>query len=994
MSVVERVRQRIQAVDPGGLDDLLRSLDEPDRAAVRGWVTGARKWFAEDAFRFDYDAYRRDPSGSGFGVAGWCQVMCAIAVCSPVEAVRTIGWRDLRSNAQAELLATRWLEEKPREWAEPFVDAAAAVRMPASESWHGGVSLARLVARGVIHHGLPCPTGETFLRSYLVDEWNRPADVERLRAEPLMPDVIYRMISVGVIANLSQLADAVPALVEEGRLDRARLVDGCLGSLTVDQRVRSQRVVAKVLSALDLRAGDVPGGLAFLTGVIATRDGSVGAVLLPLSLDLVADAAGLEELTRVVAGRKEKKQKRVLLKALRDPGMAERAGLDGVLRALELLAEGQEDAALAQAVARVQAELGAPVDPVEDQAPVAGLWQLDLDPGPEPPWSYWRPKRRFLEDYYLDSLDNLHAGATDAAVALFVHGVANGELTPDALVATCHRLRVGGRLAVTRLVPLIEAAFLAGGLRLVWPAALAVADDLASARRSPAGLPDLLRMLARYAAEVPSGASLPSHLADLASGPGTTVVRLEARALGAALSGVDVADYRPDSSPAEPAGGRGLWAMRVPAPVLARVVDPFHHSMTPIADTSLTYMLDLDLGLGDRMSFAGPRGLPQHDDHLVRWLAVEVQREGAGPVRERVRGIRRGTGVGPAAVALDGWQSGGLDAAMYGDYAPRIWGEMPPGPDRLVFAWWCEQLVRLPTHPGLLGRPDTNLGSVELEGLVERIRSWQGIADAGTLDLVLALTRLRPTVAMSLEGLDGVELWTDPLTGPRFDVVPVLRDWVKGGGLDATELPLELSLVPGLEEADLRGPAGHPDVLARVRPRDPELGAGPPESEFHAQDPWLVDGRISPKMWTKYLLTGMCGDNAWGRDRALRHVVELAQHDGLLDPEVTVPPAVGWLEGGHLPLARFTESVQWVVERGGLRAMWPLALGVGDAAAVRTPKPNGLAVLLGSLADYAPEVPVTERKVPDGLRVLAAAKGSTKSHAAARSLVAQLEGSS
>jgi len=69
-------------------------------------------------------------------------------------------------------------------------------------------------------------------------------------------------------------------------------------------------------------------------------------------------------------------------------------------------------------------------------------------------------------------------------------------------------------------------------------------------------------------------------------------------------------------------------------------------------------------------------------------------------------------------------------------------------------------------------------------------------------------------------------------------------------------------------------------------------------------------------------------------------------------------------------------------------------LGVGDAAAVRTPKPNGLAVLLGSMADYAPEVPVTERKVPDGLRVLAAAKGSTKSHAAARSLVAQLEGSS
>ena len=547
---------------------------------------------------------------------------------------------------------------------------------------------------------------------------------------------------------------------------------------------------------------------------------------------------------------------------------------------------------------------------------------------------------------------------------------------------------------MTRLVTLFEAAFLAGCLRLMWPAALIVADDLASASRTPAGLPDLLRMLTRYAPEVPDGESLPSHLTALAAGPGKTMAHLEARSLGAALARVDVADYRPQSGAAEAMGGRGLWAMRVPVPVRARVVDSMHFT-AEIADHSLQSLLDLDLGLGDRISTNGPRHLPRHDDQLVRWLALGVQRQGLEPVRERVRAFRRRPASAPPRRRWTGGKAApstrrrttSTRSECGASYRPVRTGSSSPGGASSSSGspptQGCSGCRTRGTEPWTSSTWSRGSG-VGRASPMSRRWTWS-LRSRGCV----------PVKSAEADRLDGLALWTDPATGAPFDVVPVVRRWVRGGGLGSHRLPLDLSLVPGLTQADLLGAASHPDVLARVRPADPGLRAVAPECGLVGiLSPWLVDGRISVDAWEHNLLKGMCTDHAWTQDRALRHVAELAQHDGVLAPEVTVPPAVRWLEGGHLPLARFTESVQWVIERGGLRALWPLALGVADAAAVRTPKPNGLAVLLSSLATYAAEVPVAERSVPDGLRALAGARGSSKSHAAARSLVAALEPSS
>jgi hypothetical protein len=119
--------------------------------------------------------------------------------------------------------------------------------------------------------------------------------------------------------------------------------------------------------------------------------------------------------------------------------------------------------------------------------------------------------------------------------------------------------------------------------------------------------------------------------------------------------------------------------------------------------------------------------------------------------------------------------------------------------------------------------------------------------------------------------------------------------------------------------------------------------------------------------------------------------VFLANHDGVLDPAVTLPVALDRLRADGLPLPAFVDLLQFVFERGGLRALWPVALAVADAASAMQPKPHGLATLLGSLATYAPEVPASHRGVPPELAALAAQRGSTKSHAAARDLVAALQ---
>lgn len=933
--------------------------------------------------------------------------MCLVALCSPAEAARAIRWGEVWGNREpiARKHARRLLADRPDEWARTFLTTTAGLPLSKSDGKMGGVQLAWLVLRGLADHDLPCPDGRIFLE-YSGGRFSRQFDDEmaNFRANRLNPDQVYLKFAAGFAADYDALPEAIDELIGEGSLDRCRLLETCLQTLTTQTRVGSQRVVGKVMAALDMRPTDIPGGLSFLSGVIATCDGSIGAVLLPLALQTVIETAGraadettgLEELTRVIAGRKEVKQKQVLLAWLREPATVAAVGAAEVLVALEVLAAGQEEASLLRSIEAARAELGAPAPATEPPGDVLGLWQLDIVPGPsrERPW--WMrdgDDRGSTLTSFLNRHHEDYKPATEYYIDVFVHGAT--ENRADDLVALCKRLRVGGNLALTRCIRLLEPAFLAGGLRIVWPAALDIADDIASAGRILAGLPELLRLLTRYAPEVPDGWSLPPHLAQLAAASGNTKSQLEARALGAALARVEAADYTETEVEQPATVVRGLWDMRPQGPVLGLLLNP-HFSHYRGSDSDLMYSLAIGNGLATR--FRVPYQGIVMDAHLVELLTTAVQTGDLDAVRNRIARVPRlpGSDHGPTGRALQLWQHGHLTARTYDDVlaADRVQG--PSALDRVVFGWTCEQLVRLPTHPGLLSRPGATDGSVVVPMLVNQLRSFAGIATVGPLDLLLTLTRLYVEPGDADQALNALRevpsVWTDPAvtrttSGVKsFDVVPVIRAWIADGGMTETTVPVDLGLFTGLSELDLRGPASHQDVLRRVWPRDRRQPETPFVSYTYEDRFELQGGRLPAQAWAR-LLSGVI----WQReDTALTHIVELARFDGVLDETVTVPVALSALSKGNLPLGPFSDGLHWLFERGGLRQLWPLGMAVAAAASAQTRKPTGLAFLLSCLATYAPEVPAAARTVPPEVAALAAAASATKSRAAARDLVAAL----
>lgn len=1011
VSAVDKVKERALALDAPGLEAALRGMGDGERAEVRDWVLKDKEFFASVREQEPQIVSSRDRAAWALiGSGVWMRIMCLVAVCSPAEAARAIRWGDVWAHMQpyAREHAAVLLADQTHEWAQTFLTTTAGVRLSTRDADVGGWSLAWFVFRGLEDHDLPCPDGRAFLQHCGQYSHRDPGDADRFLANRLNPDLVYLKIAAGFAAHYSGLHEAVTELVGARLLDRKRLIEVCLQTLITRTSVSSQRAVAKILTALDLRPAEIPGGLGYLTGVVATSDGSVGAALLPLALETAVARAGgapdaglrdgLEELARVVGGRKERKQKDLLLTWLRAPATRAEIGEGLVLASLEILAAGQEDAALLSVIETARAALGAPDDPAGDSRQVLGLWHLDLDPGPlrqAPEWM--RPHRGFGLRTFLNRHREEYKPATEYYVDGFVHALADDTFV-DLFVALCKQHRVDGSLAVTRCARLLEAGFLAGGLRILWPAALGIADDVASAGRTPGGLPDLLRLLTRYAPEVPDGWALPPHLTRLAAASGSSRSQFEARVLGAILTRGEANSCSPDPTAAPPVETRGLWKLRPPGPVLGRLLDPRYPMMYTMPDAHLPYVLGVGNGLAARRH--GPPDGHRLDIDLVWELARRVQTGDLDTVRALCARSPRlpGSDEGPTCEALELWQSGRLTRTTLDDV---LVGDRGRGPalDRVVFAWTCEQLVRLPTHPGLLSHPSLSDGTLLVPDLVHRLRSFAGVATVGPLDLLLTLTRVSVApgeIGAALELLGAVpSVWTDPevtrtSTGAEsFDILPVIRACIAGGGMTVTSLAVDLDLFTGIAAADLRGPASHEDVAYRVWPRQlhpPESRVGAFSGDTRIE---LDQGRLPAEAWAR-LLAGVLHHGSATREASLEHLRELARFDSVLDRSVTVPTALTLLAGGDLALGRFTDALQWLFERGGLRQLWALGLAVAAAASEQTPKPVGLAALLTGLTSYAPEVPCLERSAPPEIVALASAATASKSRAAAQALVAAL----
>jgi hypothetical protein len=260
-----------------------------------------------------------------------------------------------------------------KDWVRAFVPAAAAAREANARS------LFETLGPLVVDFGVPIPDGTMFVEGWLTTIWmsDEDATTDLLADDPLMPEMFHCLLSSGQLGRAPAVPGAAARLVEKGLLDRTRVVSQAFDVLTVQQPVGAQRAFARLLRLLEVTKADIPGGLPFAQGLVATCHGSVGAVLLPLVLDLIKAPDELAELCGSIAGRPERAQKATMLRALADDEFQARLGREAVRHSLALFRETSDDQKLLSQVDALAATLGerAPAVVEPDLEPT-GLWDL------------------------------------------------------------------------------------------------------------------------------------------------------------------------------------------------------------------------------------------------------------------------------------------------------------------------------------------------------------------------------------------------------------------------------------------------------------------------------------------------------------------------------------------------------------------------------------------------------------------------------------------
>ncbi len=673
--------------------ELLMGLEGDPLREAKQWFGSSTRWFRElgDQVAFAGTDYRE--RFEACIDAEWIVGMCAVVLCGPRTAAERIPWTRcwdfMTYDGEAALVQLLW--DQPADWVAEFVDAASRVRLGGAAR-NVNATISAVVRAAATHHGLACPQGDTFLKQWLagtpaVGRRDQAAIglAEWLAVDPLMPDSLFLYLATGECGDWPGLPTAAGELVRSGRLDRSKLIELILEQLTTSQRPKSQRVLAGILGAVDLRADEVSGGFSYLLGVLATGDRAVQPVLLPLALALATDAQEWLALTDVVASRPEKKGKELALAALKKPATLEAAGNEAIAAALDVLSSG-DDAAFSLKVAKVRASLG--ISEPERQASETSMGLWDLPPAPTgtlvEPWINIPSRRR--DTTWKNGLSSTFRGSEYMRPWLVEQALiqmAEDRYDGSALVSDVAELLRRGQLLCSALVTSLEDLFLAGGLRLGWATALAVTDLAAGASMRPAGLADLIRLLVRYAPEVPDSPKLPPHLAALAVDTSHSKAVMEARRLASILAGTDEATaveaLRAELPIQTSAAPLGLWAQS------SDPIGPLPSTL-PITDDPLMARAATLEGLRELLSedyngFSqsyvdicwwpygyseprGPTGLTEPD----RVLAATVQaihRHGASRVRASVRGIERQYDPLDLVVAVDAWIGEGLDSMAF-----------------------------------------------------------------------------------------------------------------------------------------------------------------------------------------------------------------------------------------------------------------------------------------------------------------------------------------
>lgn len=981
-----RLRELVVAGDLAALHGHLDALTGADLTAARRWVAATHDvddhpWPVELGDPRHQDHYARIQRMRLARLTTWGRLGAPVAAAKVLAAEGTF----LTDEQVHELVPA--FTARDRAWAQAFASAADAVKPSA----RGAGKVALLLRAVVVAHRLPVPTGRTFHGVWIRElashanpsRWakDRSPTLEPLLADPLLPDVVYLQLASGEVGAWTGFGAVLPTLVEKGLIDRGRTLAVALEQLTAGQKPSSQKALAGVLTALELRAEEVPGGLDYLTSVLSSCHGSAAGVVLAVAIDLVDQDAGAVELARVLAPRSEKGLRRSLLAALTPTRLGQRVSSQALLEAIDVLAAGEDVSDLPR-YDKARAALGVvpTPEPVDAAPEPLGLW--DLTP---PRLEEHRPVHPGLP---LRDIVKQHMRARDKsweqsqATELVLDALARGDLTTAGLVGIAHELTAEGRLSPVRSAVLFESLFLGGAMRLVWPAALATAGLAATGRPRP-GLERLLGLLSSYAAEPPRPVRLPSRLVEIASGStkasreAARLVRLvDAPTDGVEPVEVDLALW--DETTERPPQGLAFPPKRDLDSVGRRVSAGWgHHSHQPdtrhrvLRCLALEEIVDL---------------LPEHGVDVVRARLVEDVARPSWPVAE--------------AVAL--WASGRLDLTTYWRMVEDVetvsgkshewrvhhdayhrWSVRdglrsdPP----VMPAWWsdddqfleflhaCEVLLCGERGGQVLSTPDRVDGTLGLDALLDRLSRARTV---GPVDLRLALARLRPTSPANAARVPP-SVHTDPaLTAAsgdhEMDAAEMVRAWVGAGGLRCRPGPDAY----GLRTFRAESPWSWDSLPALSRRPVPDL------PHYRHNDIWRLPGR--PDVWLRNGLRvtsssetladvgGTLDVPGWRTVLAtlatmppdytavdFTSLVRLMRQ-GRLDPAVAAATATAEWDAGSTVIG---DGVGWehAFLRGALRGLWPVAVAVVEAGLRRPEPPEEIDVMQAVLRRYARHVP-------------------------------------
>lgn len=305
-----RLRALVLAGELGALHAYCDGLAGDDLKAARKWVAATHDvddypYPGELGNPRDQDHYARIQRMRLARLTTWGRLAAPVAAAKTVAAESTY-----LTGAQVVELVPAFVA-RDRAWAQAFATAADAVPPSAR-----GAGMAYVLLRAVVvAHHLPVPTGRNFHGAWIREvaghadppAWveDRSPSIEPLLTDPLLPDVVHHQLASGEVGGWTGFGAALPALVEKGLIDRDRTLAVALDQLTAGQKPSSQKALAGVLTALELRAEEVPGGLDYLTSVLSSCHGSAAGVVLAVAIDLVDQDAGAVELARVLAPRSE-----------------------------------------------------------------------------------------------------------------------------------------------------------------------------------------------------------------------------------------------------------------------------------------------------------------------------------------------------------------------------------------------------------------------------------------------------------------------------------------------------------------------------------------------------------------------------------------------------------------------------------------------------------------------------------------------------------------